>query len=72
MIFDMPPMLVSDDAMAFMGQVDCVLIVAAAETTTINEIDRCERELAAQTNVLGVVLNKCRYLERSYGYSQYA
>ncbi|KMK63814.1 CpsD/CapB family tyrosine-protein kinase [Puniceibacterium sp. IMCC21224] len=67
-IFDMSPMLVSDDTMAFAGQVDCVLLVAAAEATTIKEIDQCERELAAQTNVMGVVLNKCRYMGPEYGY----
>lgn len=71
-IFDMPPMFVSDDAMAVMGRMDCVLIIAAAESTKIKEIDRCERELAAQTNVLGVVLNKCRYTEdEGYGYDYY-
>ena len=69
MLFDMPPMLVSDDAMVLMGQVDAVLLVAAAETTTVKEIDACERELASQTNVMGVVLNKCRYMGPEYGYS---
>ncbi len=68
MIFDLPPMLVSDDTMAFMGHVDCVLLVAAAESTTIKEIDVCERDLATQTNVLGVVLNKCRYTGQDYSY----
>lgn len=68
MIFDLPPMLVSDDVMAFIGQVDCVLLIAAAEKTTIQEVDICERDLAAHTNVMGVVLNKCRYLDKSYGY----
>ncbi|WP_103336449.1 CpsD/CapB family tyrosine-protein kinase [Pseudotabrizicola formosa] len=71
MIFDMPPMLVSDDAMAFAGQVDCVLLVAEAEATTVKEIDTCERELATQTNVMGVVLNKCRFMGKEYGYSYY-
>lgn len=71
MIFDMPPMLVSDDTMAFLDRVDCVLLVAAAETTSIAEVDLCERDLAAQTNVLGVVLNKCRYMDKSYGYNYY-
>ncbi len=70
-VFDMPPMLVSDDAMAFMGQVDAVLLVAAAEASTIKEIDACERELATQTNVMGVVLNKCRYMGPEYGYAYY-
>ena len=71
MLFDMPPMLVSDDVMGFMGQVDAVLLVAAAETTTTKEIDACERELAGQTNVMGVVLNKCHFMGREYGYSYY-
>lgn len=71
MLFDMPPMLVSDDAMVFMGQVDAVLLVAAADNTTIKEIDGCERELASQTNVMGVVLNKCRYMGPEYGYGYY-
>lgn len=68
MIFDMPPMLASDDTMAFMPHVDCVLLIAAAGTTTIAEIDSCERELAAQTNVMGVVLNKSRHAGTNYGY----
>lgn len=59
-IFDMPPMLVNDDMIAFSGAVDCVLVVAAAEDTSIKQIDRCERDLARHTNVLGVVLNKSR------------
>jgi Mrp family chromosome partitioning ATPase len=68
-LFDMPPLLAGDDALAFMGNVDCVLLVAAAEASTIEEVDTSERELAAHTNVLGVVLNKCRYPDRRYGYS---
>lgn len=70
MIFDMPPMQAGDDVMAFAGQLDCVLLVAAAGDTTIKQVDTCERDLATQTNVLGVVLNKCRYMsgEESYGY----
>ncbi len=71
MIFDMPPMLVSDDMMAFAGQVDCVLLIAAAETTTIKEIDLCERELVQQANFMGVVLNKCNHMGKEYGYSYY-
>lgn len=71
MLFDMPPMLVSDDVMAFMGHVDAVLLIAAAETTTTKEIDACERELASQTNVMGVVLNKCQFMGKDYGYGYY-
>lgn len=71
MLFDMPPVLVSDDTMAFMGQVDAVLIVAAADQTTTREVDLCERELASLTNVMGVVLNKCRFMGPEYGYGYY-
>lgn len=60
-LFDMPPLLATDDSLAFMQHMDCALIVGAAGQTSLPEIDRCEREIAAQTEVLGVVLNKCRY-----------
>ena len=68
---DLPPLFASDDAMAVMGQMDAALIVAAAGSTTIKEIDSCEREIATQTNVIGVILNKCRYMERDYVYDYY-
>ncbi|MDV7145531.1 CpsD/CapB family tyrosine-protein kinase [Tropicimonas sp. TH_r6] len=71
MLFDLPPLLVNDDSMAFLGQVDCALIIAAAEKTTIKEIDRCERDVASQTSVLGVVLNRCRYMEKADQYRGY-
>lgn len=71
MIFDMPPLLVSDDTMAFMHHVDAALLIAGAETTTIKEIDSCERELASQTNVMGVILNKCQFMGQEYGYGYY-
>ncbi len=58
MVFDTPPMLSADDTMALLKQVDCALIVAAAEATTTDEVDRVETEIAQQTNVMGVVLNK--------------
>lgn len=68
MIFDLPPMLASDDVMAFIPHLDCVLLIAAAERTRLDEVDKCEHDLAEQTNVLGVVLNKCRYMGEDYGY----
>jgi Mrp family chromosome partitioning ATPase len=71
MIFDTPPLLVSDDTLAFLDQIDCALLVAEAERTRPAEVDKCEQELAARTNVLGVVLNKCRYMDRSDSYGYY-
>ena len=67
-IYDVPPMLTNDDLMAVLPWVDSVLLVAAAGTTTLNEIDRCERDVSASTNLLGIVLNKCRYEPERYGY----
>ena len=72
MIFDMPPMLANDDMMAFSSNVDCVLIIAGAESTTVKQIDLCERDLASQTNVMGVVLNKCRFVETEQSYYNYS
>lgn len=70
MLFDTPPMLACDDTFAFLDQIDCVLLVAAAEKTTAEELEKCEREIGSRSNLLGVVLNKCRLLDRadSYGY----
>lgn len=71
MLFDEPPLMAGDDVMAFTTHVDAVLIVAAAEETTIKQLDQCERELAQQTNIIGVVLNKCRYDDDVHDYSSH-
>ena len=68
MIFDTPPMQGNDDNMGFFANVDCALIVAAAGSDTLPQIDRCEQEVAKLTNVLGTVLNKCRYPDGSSGF----
>ena len=72
-IYDLPPMLVSDDAIGFLPQVDCVLLVAGAGTTTAEEIEECERLLDGNTNFLGVLLNKCQQAtNNAYRYDDYA
>lgn len=67
-VYDLPPMLQSDDVMAFLPQLDCVLLVAGAEKSRLDEVDKCEKDLADQTDVLGVVLNSCRYMSEDFGY----
>ena len=62
-IFDLPPLLSSDNARAFLKQVACALMVALAERSTVTEVDECEREIAEQCNVIGVVLNHCRHID---------
>lgn len=68
MLFDLPPVLVSDETRGFLKLVDAVLILASAETSTIAQIDDVEREIAQYSNVAGVVLNECRYMDDGYGY----
>ncbi len=62
-LYDLPPMFAYDDMIAFLPNVDCAILVAEAEATTLAEVDACERELASRTNVLGTVLNKCRHVD---------
>lgn len=63
MIFDLPSVLVNDDTRAFLKNADCALLVIRAETTQYGQFDTCEREVAEQTNVLGVVLNAYRHAD---------
>ena len=67
-IYDMPPLMASDDTLAFLPNVDCTLLVVEAEKTTIHEVDETEQTLAEKSNLLGVVLNKCRFSSENYGY----
>ncbi len=69
MLFDMPPLMNSDDNYGFLQNVDCALILAAAEETAMTQIDVAERQVGELTNVLGVVLNKCRYTSGAFGHS---
>lgn len=61
MIFDLPSILIGDDARAFLQHVDCALILARADQTRYGDFDSCEREVSEYTNVLGVVLNGYRH-----------
>lgn len=63
MIFDLPSILIGDDARAFLQHVDCALILARADQTRYGDFDSCEREVGEYTNVLGVVLNGYRHSE---------
>lgn len=69
MLFDLPPVLVSDETRAFLKLVDAVVIVAGAESSTVSQVDEVEREIAQYSNVAGIVLNKCRFMDEGYGYN---
>ena len=67
-IADMPALSVQQDNVAFLEKVDCALIVVAAERTPMTRIDAVERQVAELTEVVGIVLNKCRHGGRGHGY----
>jgi len=71
MLFDMPPLLATDDNFGFLNAVDCALLIAEAGQTTVDQIDLAERQIAELTNVMGVVLNKGRYTDDTYGAGYY-
>jgi Mrp family chromosome partitioning ATPase len=66
-LFDTPPLMMSDDSHGFLRNVDCALLLAAAEETSIDHIDVAEQQLAELTSVMGIVLNKCRYISGTFG-----
>lgn len=68
MLFDMPPLMGTDDNFGFLGNVDCALLLAEAERTTVEQVDIAERQLSELTNVMGIVLNKSHYTDGAYGY----
>ncbi|MDV7141175.1 exopolysaccharide biosynthesis protein [Tropicimonas sp. TH_r6] len=68
-LFDLPPMLCTDDNFGFLSKVDAVLLMVAAEETTHAQTELCLRQLKELTTVMGLVLNKCRHSGGLYGYS---
>lgn len=65
-LFDLPPMGVGDDVIAFLPQIDAALLVAAAGQTTIAEIDGCEQQISQNGKFIGVVLNKAKIESKDY------
>lgn len=58
MLFDLPPMLESDDVLAFLPEVDGLLLVVDGTRNTVAEVRECERLLAGQAPLIGVVMNR--------------
>ena len=56
-VLDLPPMLLGDDVLAILPLVDCALLVTAVGTTTVSEVEECNRYLQS-SNVVRVVVNK--------------
>jgi protein-tyrosine kinase len=70
-IFDMPPILAADDVLAFAPQLDSLLLVVG-EGATGRDALRSAKEVLAEMNLLGVVLNRSAERDDNayYSYSQ--
>ena len=66
-IFDLPPMLVTDDAIALLPQIDCVLMVVANGMSTRLKLDDSLRHLPA-AKLIGTILNKAEIEPVGYYY----
>ncbi|WP_369991808.1 CpsD/CapB family tyrosine-protein kinase [Pseudomonas xanthosomatis] len=64
-IFDLPPLLSSDDAITVLPKFDCVLLVVANGSNSKKDIEDCSYHLG-QSNLLGTVLNKAEVEPRTY------
>jgi capsular exopolysaccharide synthesis family protein len=65
-VADLPPLLVSDDAISFFPYVDAVLLVIREGKTTKHDIEQA-LELLENVNIAGIILNDTAD-ESSYGY----
>jgi Mrp family chromosome partitioning ATPase len=64
-VLDMPPMLLGDEVIAVLPQIDCVLLVTAAGTTTVAEVEECNKYLRS-ANVVRVAVNKIPESNKRY------
>jgi protein-tyrosine kinase len=65
-LFDLPPILGADDALAFLPLVDCGLMIVAEGTTRREDLLRC-MELVSKTPIVGTVLNRSTTVTSAYG-----
>ena len=56
-LFDVPPLLTSDDGLAFVPHVDAALLVVAEGHTSYEDVERA-KDMLVSTHVLGAVLNR--------------
>jgi Mrp family chromosome partitioning ATPase len=66
-LFDLPPVLGADDALAFAPQVDAALVVVGEERTRSEDLQRCF-EVMRDVPIVGTVLNGSR-TDASLGYA---
>lgn len=69
-IFDLPPLLGTDDAMIMLSQVDCVLVVVGNGMVSKNDLVESMRYVDSD-KLLGTVLNKAKSTQSQSGYYDY-
>lgn len=70
-LFDLPPLLLGDDVMAFAPNLDAIMLVLEEGKTTAEELRRAYELLDGQ-NIVGTVLNKSVYNIGAPGYGSYS
>ncbi len=65
-LFDLPPVLGADDALAFLPLIECGLVVVAEGVTPRQDLLRC-MELLRKTPLVGTVLNRSTAVTPAYG-----
>jgi len=66
-IVDLPPVLTSDDVIAVLPHIDCVLLVAAVGHSKASEIEECNRHLQS-SHLVRLVVNKATDATANYYY----
>jgi len=69
-IFDLPPLLGTDDAMIMLSQVDCVLIVVGDGMVSNTDLTESLRYVDSE-KLLGTILNKSKRIQFNRGYYDY-
>jgi len=66
-VYDLPPLLATDDSLVFLQYVDACLLVVEENSTSKDDIKKSV-ELLSSCNLIGTVLNKSHTYEKSYYY----
>ncbi|MFO1152666.1 MAG: CpsD/CapB family tyrosine-protein kinase [Rhodospirillales bacterium] len=66
-VYDLPPLLLTDDVLVFLKHVEACLLVVEQGATHRDAVERC-LELLQDFNLIGTVLNKSRSARDGYGY----
>ena len=64
-VYDLPPLLATDDALVFLSHAECCVLVASEGVTQVGDIQRSLR-LLQSTKLIGTVLNKSKGRVRNF------